>query len=97
MKLPPSLEKKRDELADMYERNHMSRDNEHWWVYGELIELAFQHGFDEAYELMKAREDLAIEALKKIENECACPTPEKCYDYAVEAITTLQADAEVGE
>jgi hypothetical protein len=34
---------------------------------------------------------LAVEALSKIENECACPTPEKCYDYAVETLAKIKA------
>jgi hypothetical protein len=46
--------------------------------------------FDENAALRESLK-FSIEALSKIENECACPTPEKCYDYAVETLAKITA------
>lgn len=63
-------------------------------LFREVIEGEPTVFFDELQwaELAKYKslcEELA-EALEKIENECACPTPELCYDYACEALANYR-------
>lgn len=63
------------------------------------LTYGYKHGCTDGYTEIKVREvssglDAAYaeceKALKNIEHNCACPTPEDCYDHAIEALTALK-------